>query len=338
MVTVRFFSAVKRQYGSIPQCSPSVQENYFIDLLREFAPKSRSMKCSVSGPTSDDVQATGGHCSQLSIQKLKRQESQSVIPAVKHLQSSEVNMVSLHLQGSNFPTTQDSGFPFAECSMPTDFQSETVNDFIPISSVIDTSQPVQDSISLLRQWFRRLDVNSLTPIIPPSGNLAAYVPRSYTLSQLVRLGVDLSRLEAIPGAANFLVKLDFHKSVEPVLWKLHHHGFRAAQIARVCTAFPKVFQLPLNEIDSRINYFVQRGFNTSIIPEMFYRCPVILASTSIDIDRKLGNIQVLFQLAADDLRACITSVPKVTVHPLGKIKVSEFFRFCHWLTHRLCAY
>ncbi|KAF6774706.1 hypothetical protein AHF37_05923 [Paragonimus kellicotti] len=321
MATVRLFSAV-RQFGSISQCSPSVQENYFIDLLRELAPKSRSLKCSVSGPTSDNVQITSRRCRQLSIQKVKRQESQSMmtIPAAKHLQSSELNMLSLNLQCGNFPTAQDSGFPFAEFSVPADFQSETVNNFIPISSVIDTGQSVQDSISLLRQWFRRLDINSLTPIIPPSGNLAAYVPRSYTLSQLVRLGVDLSKLEAIPGAANFLVKLDFPKSVEPVLWKLHHHGFCASQIARVCTAFPKLFQLPLNEIDSRINYFVQHGFNTSIIPEMFCRCPAILASTSVDVDRQLGNIQVLFQLTADDLRVCITSIPKAIVYPLGKIK------------------
>ncbi|KAF7250745.1 hypothetical protein EG68_09097 [Paragonimus skrjabini miyazakii] len=322
MIAVQLFSAVRRQFGSIPQCSPSVQENYFIDLLRELAPKPRSLKRSISGPTSDDVQVIGGRSSQLCIQKVKKQESQSImtIPAVKRLQSSEQNMLPLNLQCGNFPTTQDSGFPFAESRVPTDFQSETVNNFIPISSVIDISQPVQDSISLLRQWFRNLNVNSLTPVIPPSGNLAAYVPRSYTLSQLVRLGVDLSRLEAIPGAANFLVKLDFHKSVEPVLWKFHHHGFCAAQIARVCTAFPKMFQLPLSEIDSRINYFIQHGFITSTIPEMFCRCPAILASTSVDVDRQLGNIQVLFQLTADDLRACITSVPKAIIHPLGKIK------------------
>ncbi|KAA3671521.1 uncharacterized protein DEA37_0004458 [Paragonimus westermani] len=245
MITLRLFSVAKRQYKPVPQCSPNVQENYFIDLLRELKPRSRSMKCSVSDPKSDDAQEISGRRSQPSMQKVRRQGSKSMvtIPVVKDLQSSVPNALSSSLQYGDLPTTQDSGLPFAEPSVLADFQSGTANNFIPVSSIIDTSQPVQDSISLLHQWFRRLDVNSLTPVIPPSGNLAAYVPRSYTLSQLVRLGVNLSKVEATPGAANFLVKLDFHKSVEPFLWKLHHHGFRAAQIARVCTAFPKLFKV-----------------------------------------------------------------------------------------------
>lgn len=54
-----------------------------------------------------------------------------------------------------------------------------------------------------------------------SYSLAAYVDRSPTLQKLVDLGVDLSAVEANPGQADVLVKLDFDRDVAPRIRYFH---------------------------------------------------------------------------------------------------------------------
>ncbi|TGZ71186.1 hypothetical protein CRM22_002783 [Opisthorchis felineus] len=206
---------------------------------------------------------------------------------------------------------------FAEFANPASSISDSIT---PVSSLLSTNQSIPKSTSILRSWFRELDLNALIPHLPQSGNLAPYVYSSYTLRQMVRLGVDLSKLESIPGAANMLVKLDFHQSIEPVIWKLHGYGFSLEQIARLFTVFPKVLRLNLEEIDTRIGYFLQHNFVQTDVVQMFFKHPTILELSPVDVDRQLASIQTVFQLSADELRKSVVAVPRLILHPLGKTK------------------
>ncbi|VDP64383.1 unnamed protein product [Schistosoma mattheei] len=89
-----------------------------------------------------------------------------------------------------------------------------------IKAYLNPSQTPKESIDILSQWFKDC----------------------FTLSQLVKLGVDLSKVEAVPGVANMLMKLDFHNDIEPILWRLSDFGFQPKQIARIMTAFPKLLK------------------------------------------------------------------------------------------------
>ncbi|CAL8073358.1 unnamed protein product [Calicophoron daubneyi] len=220
------------------------------------------------------------------------------------------------------PVTQSALTPrsFTTPSYTSPIVSITEGEILPLKAILNPKQTLVESIERMNDWFKDLDLNVICPEIKSSGNLAAYVPRSYTLTQLVKLGVDLSKIESVPGVANMLVKMDFHSSIEPVLWKLSDLGFSLNQIARVLTVFPKILQVPLGEIERRIFYFLERGFNQAFVVDMLHRYPLVLQLTSIEVDRQLGEVQTLFHLTVQQVRTVVTSVPNVILHPISKIK------------------
>ncbi|CAH8654491.1 unnamed protein product [Heterobilharzia americana] len=189
-----------------------------------------------------------------------------------------------------------------------------------IRSYLSPNQTPTESIVLLQQWFKELELNDLVRVLPTCGNLAAYVPNCFTLSQLVKLGVDLSKIEAVPGVANMLMKLDFHADIEPVLWRLADFGFKPEQIARIITIFPKIFKLSLEEISSRISYFTDRRVFLTDVVTMVHKKPTILEIPSIEIDKHLGQIKSLLKLKNSEVVNLITTEPKIILHPLSKIK------------------
>ncbi|VDP83741.1 unnamed protein product [Echinostoma caproni] len=104
----------------------------------------------------------------------------------------------------------------------------------------------------------------------------------------------------IPGAANMLVKMDFHKVIEPMLWTLNDLGFNLKQIAHLLTRFPKLLKLSTAELSNRFTYFVQRGFSQTDTVELIAAQPLILNCTSVEIDRHLGQVQTLFGFSERD--------------------------------------
>ncbi|CAH8573464.1 unnamed protein product [Schistosoma turkestanicum] len=208
-----------------------------------------------------------------------------------------------------------------------------------IKAYINTSQTPKESIDLLCQWFKELELNHLVRMPPSSANLAAYVPNCPTLSQLVKLGVDLSKIEAIPGVANMLVKLDFH-DIEPVLWRLSDFGFKVEQIARIITAFPKILKLPLCEISARLAYFTDRKVSSTDVVTMINQIPKVLEKPSIEIDKNLGQIKSLINLKNSEVVEVITKEPKIIVHSLPKIRdifvvLSKMMGFPQSVIHKL---
>lgn len=48
---------------------------------------------------------------------------------------------------------------------------------VPISSAFHSEQTISDSVKYARNWFKKLDFNTLTVPVLPTGNLAPYVSR-----------------------------------------------------------------------------------------------------------------------------------------------------------------
>lgn len=310
-----FSSPVRCTIGSLQLLSSAAhQENYSRLLICELRrgtqrPKQKTVKFREEifpNPSSPGWQAR--KCKP----KLPLEKKETVDSSVQHHFPSVTHPPPLPDR-----TEQHLRACFAEFANPSPSVSDSIT---PVSSLLSMNQSIPKSTSILRSWFRELDLNALIPHLPQSGNLAPYVYSSYTLSQMVRLGVDLSKLESVPGAANMLVKLDFHQSIEPVIWKLHGHGFSLEQIARLFTVFPKVLQLSSEEIDTRIGYFLQHNFVQADVVQMFFKHPTILELSPVDVDRQLASIQTVFQLSADELRKSVVAVPKLILHPLGKTK------------------
>lgn len=292
--------------------TPDKHEEYFKGLLREIASPFISHEPTLPETISKtEVTSKNILAPQKPVPHKRKQKKKEVVnlKPPTNLASKTMDTQSIsHLE----PAAHKLEFP--------DVTMEPLSDVSPSPPPVNPDQPISDSVMALREWFQNLDLNSLSPILHPAGNLAAYVPRSHTLSQLVLLGVDLSKIESIPGVANMLVKLDFRTEVEPLIWKLNGYGFTLKAIARVFTGYPKILQLPSDELDRRLNYFLSHGFKQTVVVEMMTRYPSILQQTVIEVDRQLGGVQSLFQLNANELRGCIGSTPNIVIHPISKIK------------------
>ncbi|KAA0185885.1 Transcription termination factor 3, partial [Fasciolopsis buskii] len=296
--------------------SSNSQEEYVKSLIQAFIPPDKSLNAAQT-PTADSVPVETRSRRRLRLRwillhsdKLERQPARKM--QRKWDPSYTNGTVPVELKPSA-PIELPIGASFGPYEPPEE-------GLVPISSAFHSEQTISDSVKYARNWFKKLDFNTLTVPVLPTGNLAPYVSRSFTLQQLVLLGVDLSKIEHIPGVANMLVKMDFQQTIEPLLWDLNDLGFDLNQIARLLTRFPKLLKLPRDELFRRFIYFIQQGFTQSETVRLIDAQPLVLSFTSPEVDRHLGQVQTLFRFSAPQVRLIVNEVPAVLVHPLARIK------------------
>ena len=108
----------------------------------------------------------------------------------------------------------------------TDLDLQTVPDY-PKSDTVPTPRELQD-------------LEHLPPPRPmePSFYLAPYIPQSQVLQRLVGLGVDLSAVEKVSEAADFVVQADWDADIQPRLLFLQDVGVGDAELGHVLTKNP----------------------------------------------------------------------------------------------------
>jgi mTERF len=142
------------------------------------------------------------------------------------------------------------------------------------------------------------DLSSCTPALPvKSFNLAAYVNESVTLSNLVKLGVDLSKLEGNSMVADRVVKMDFEDDVKPVLLFLHRIGIADKEVGNCISKHPDILCESLDDMQVRINYLESKKFSQDSIARIVSRQPEILTLPTKGLDAQLGYLQKDFMLS-----------------------------------------
>lgn len=84
-------------------------------------------------------------------------------------------------------------------------------------------------------------LNTIAPSLKKSFNLAAYVNKSETLKQLVKLNVDLSKMEKNVDLASFVLKCDFDADIQPLLLFLLDCGIDIHDVGTILTKNPFLF-------------------------------------------------------------------------------------------------
>jgi len=141
------------------------------------------------------------------------------------------------------------------------------------------------------------NLSSCTPALPVrSFNLAAYVNESELLSNLVLLGVDLSKVETNSVVADQLVKMDFNKDVEPILLFLHQVGVPDKDIGKSITKCPSILFESVDNMQVRINYLDSKKFSQDAVVRVISNQPAILITPTKEIDSQLGYLQKDFML------------------------------------------
>lgn len=81
-------------------------------------------------------------------------------------------------------------------------------------------------------------LNTIGPSLKKSFNLAAYVNKSETLQQLVKLNVDLSKIDKNVDLASFVLKCDFDADIQPLLLFLLDCGIDIHDVGSILTKNP----------------------------------------------------------------------------------------------------
>ena len=203
---------------------------------------------------------------------------------------------------TNYPTLQSDKCPSltdAEIKSNLEQIPDDYSDLDEQASTLDHA----DNADLSHVTDKYLDLykdigehHSKPAAVTKSYNLAAYVNESEVLSNLVRLGVDLSKVETKRSEANNLIKLDFERDVKPYLMFLHDVGVPSDMLGSLITKHPGIFREDLDDLRVRVNYLQSKKFSVDAIARIISVAPQAMSLTTKELDAQLGYFQKEFKL------------------------------------------
>lgn len=160
--------------------------------------------------------------------------------------------------------------------------------------------------------------------LKPAFNLAAYVNKSDTLQQLVKLGMNLHRLEKKPDLAQFVLGLSFEQQIQPHLLFLHDLGISVDELGTWLSKNPGIFKENLDDLHVRITYLQSKRFKEAEIQRIVQKNPYWLMFSTPKIDNRLGFVQRQFYLSATQTRQLAVAQPRVVTYSIEHIRKSAF--------------
>uniref|UniRef100_A0A8C3WMJ8 Mitochondrial transcription termination factor 3 n=1 Tax=Catagonus wagneri TaxID=51154 RepID=A0A8C3WMJ8_9CETA len=158
------------------------------------------------------------------------------------------------------------------------------------------------------------------PLPPSSFTLRDYVDYSETLQKLVLLGVDLSKIEKHPDAANLLLRLDFEKDIKQILLFLKDLGMEDNQLGTFLTKNHAIFSEDLENLKTRVAYLQSKNFSKADIARMVRNAPFLLSFSVERLDNRLGFFQKELELSVKKTRDLIVRLPRLLTGSLEPVK------------------
>lgn len=161
--------------------------------------------------------------------------------------------------------------------------------------------------------------------LKPAFNLAAYVNKSDTLQQLIKLGVDLSRVERKkPDLAQYLLGLNFEQQIQPHLLLLHDLGIVPEELGKYLTKNPAILKESLEDLEVRVNYLSSKRFKKADIQRIVSKNPFWLMFSTPRIDARLGFFQRQFFLTGKETRMLAVGHPRLITYSIEHVRRASF--------------
>lgn len=128
----------------------------------------------------------------------------------------------------------------------------------------------EEKISVLSETQE--DLSDFAKYLPETFNFAPYVNKSETLRNLVKLGVDLHKVEKKYGVLETICKLDFERDMKAHLTFLSDY-VETSNLGYFLTKNPMIFKEPLDDLDTRINYLESKNFTMPMIQRIISTNP-----------------------------------------------------------------
>ncbi|KAL8181885.1 UNVERIFIED_CONTAM: Transcription termination factor 3, mitochondrial [Gekko kuhli] len=158
------------------------------------------------------------------------------------------------------------------------------------------------------------------PLPLESFTLQDYIDHSETLQKLVLLGVDLSKVEKRPVAAQLLLKLDFEKDITKILLFLKDVGVEDNQLGAFLTKNPYILREELEDLETRVSYLRSKKFSKEAIARLVSQAPYLLLFSVERLDNRLGFFQKELGLHVRKTRNLVTRLPRLLTGSLEPIK------------------
>nr|KAF6405310.1 mitochondrial transcription termination factor 3 [Rousettus aegyptiacus] len=210
-------------------------------------------------------------------------------------------------QGINSP--QSTMLPSVnEQSQETELSLEGLDHVPPLSPLQPVSE--EEAIQILAD----------PPLPPVTFTLRDYVDHSETLRKLVLLGVDLSKIEKHPDAANLLLRLDFEKDIKQILLFLKDLGIEDNQLGTFLTKNYAIFSEDLENLKTRVAYLQSKKFSKTDIAQMVRNAPFLLNFSVERLDNRLGFFQKELELNVKKTRDLVVRLPRLLTGSLEPVK------------------
>ncbi|XP_060099453.1 transcription termination factor 3, mitochondrial [Heteronotia binoei] len=165
-----------------------------------------------------------------------------------------------------------------------------------------------------------VQIAAVPPLPFESFTLQDYVDHSETLQKLVLLGVDLSKVEKRPAAAQFLLKLDFEKDITKTLLFLKDVGVEDNHLGAFLTKNPYILREEVEDLETRVAYLASKKFSKEAIARLVSEAPYLLLFSVERLDNRLGFFQKELGLSVKKTRDLVTRLPKLLTSSLEPIK------------------
>nr|XP_006218805.1 transcription termination factor 3, mitochondrial [Vicugna pacos] len=193
-------------------------------------------------------------------------------------------------------------------SFDSEPSEEGLDDLPPLSPL----QPVSEE--------EAVQIIADPPLPPSSFTLRDYVDHSETLQKLVLLGVDLSKIEKHPDAANLLLRLDFEKDIKQILLFLKDLGIEDNQLGTFFTKNYAIFSEDLENLKTRVAYLQSKNFSKADIAQMVRNAPFLLSFSVERLDNRLGFFQKELELSVKKTRDLVIRLPRLLTGSLEPVK------------------
>ncbi|CAG0896920.1 unnamed protein product [Darwinula stevensoni] len=193
---------------------------------------------------------------------------------------------------------------------------------LSVTSQIEEDQSdtdVEDVPPVFRKPRTSEDLDLQSPPLPASFNLAPFVDKSETLQQLVKLGVDLHRIQT-KGKGEELAKLDFEKHVAPLIRFLMDLEIETESLGYILSKNFYLLLEGLDTLEERVAYLRAKKFTNNEIGAIVTRTPLFLSLRVETLDERMGWLQKTFRLKGDEVRLVVVKHPRLIVQPMMRFK------------------
>ncbi|XP_014479407.1 PREDICTED: transcription termination factor 3, mitochondrial [Dinoponera quadriceps] len=168
------------------------------------------------------------------------------------------------------------------------------------------------------------DLSDIGPYLTPTFTFAKYANKSKTIQKLVKLGVELYKLESEEGMINYILGLDFERDMKPYIMFLSDCGVPADQLGHFITKNPHIFKEDMDDLHTRIRYLRAHEFSIDMIKTIICKNPRWLLHSTKDIDGRFGYFQTNFHLNGNQVRILAVKGPKVITYKMLHIIANTF--------------